>query len=264
MIPCALHVHSTYSDGELTLCELRDIFARAGRRAVLLADHAEYFDAARVQQYIKECEALSDTTLRLIPGLEFGCDDRMHIVGYGVTALTGDTDPAAVIAHIRAHDGISVIAHPRDEHFGWIESLSDLPAGIEAWNTKYDGRYAPRPRTFELIDRLRARKPELLAFYGSDLHWRTQFRGLEIGVGAESNLRHGVLAALARGDFQARKGSLQLFSRTTPSRLVLQRFGMINSASRVVWCSLKWLKGASGALGNRLPGPIKAQLRRIF
>lgn len=263
-LSCALHVHSTYSDGEYSLAELRDVLERTGKRVVCLADHAEYFDAARVLQYIAECAQYSDATLRLIPGLEFGCDDRMHIVGYGVTALTERTDPESVIAHIHAHNGISVIAHPRDDHFPRIEALSTLPLGIEAWNTKYDGRYAPRPQTFALIERLRSRRPDLLAFYGLDLHWRTQFRGLEITLNAPSNARAEVLAALARGDFRARKGAIELAPRVTPSRAQLQRFRVLNSASRLMWRSLKAVKAASGGLGNRLPGPIKAQLRRIF
>jgi hypothetical protein len=49
-----------------------------------------------------------------------------------------------------------------------------------------------------------------------------------------------------------------------PSRAQLQRFHVLNSASRLLWRSLKALKAASGGLGNRLPAPIKAQLRRIF
>lgn len=264
MISCALHVHSTYSDGEFTLAELRDVFTRAGRHAVLLTDHAEYFDDARVQQYVAECAMLSDATLRLIPGLEFGCDDRMHIVGYGVTALTDRTDPESVIAHIREHGGVSVIAHPRDDHFPRIEALDAEPLGIEAWNTKYDGRYAPRQQTFQLIERMRARHPELLAFYGLDLHWRTQSRTLEVSVDAQSNAGEAVLAALRRGEFHARKGSLALASRVTPAAAQLRRFRFVNSASRLLWRSLKAVKSASGSLGKRLPAPIKAQLRRIF
>ncbi|HJU74640.1 MAG TPA: PHP domain-containing protein [Gemmatimonadaceae bacterium] len=264
MISCALHVHSTYSDGEFTLAELRDTYVRAGRRAVLLADHAEYFDAARVAEYVADCARHSDAALQMVPGLEFGCEDRMHIVGYGVTALTDQRDPQAVIAHIQMNGGVSVIAHPRDDHFPLIESFQLLPLGIEAWNTKYDGRYAPRAHTFQLIDRLRGRQPELLAFYGTDLHWRTQFRDLEIIVRAPTNAGPEILAALKRGDFRARKGSLELQPRTTPSAAQLKRFRVLNNASRLMWRTLKAIKTASGSVGNRLPAPIKAQLRRIF
>lgn len=264
MISCALHVHSTYSDGEFSLAELRDVYARLGRGAVFLTDHAEYFDTARVAEYVAECARLSDARLQLVAGLEFGCDDRMHVIGYGVTTLTQETEPQAVVRHIDAAGGVSVIAHPRDDHFAWIESFPTLPLGVEAWNTKYDGRYAPRPQTFALLQRLRVRRPDLLAFFGSDLHWRTQFRDLEIVVAAPSNSRSDVLAALARGDFLARKGALELFPRVNPSAAQLQRFRILNSGSQLMWRSLKALKTASGGVGKRLPAPIKAQLRRIF
>jgi hypothetical protein len=264
MISALLHAHSTYSDGEFTLTELRHVCERSGRQVLMLADHAEYFDAARVAQYVEECRALSDDTVQLVPGLEFGCDAGMHIVGYGVTALTQQRDPESVIAHIQAHAGVSVIAHPKDDHFARIEALTTVPLGVEAWNTKYDGRYAPRAQTFALIARMRARHPALLAFYGLDLHWRKQFRGLELWLDAASNRAPDVLAALKRGAFRARHGRLELDSRTTPPDFTLRRFRAVNWASRAMWRSLKALKRASGGLGDRVPAPIKAQLRRIF
>jgi aryl-alcohol dehydrogenase-like predicted oxidoreductase len=46
-----------------------------------------------------------------------------------------------------------------------------LPDGIEVWNSKYDGRYAPRPGTFEMLARTKVRRPDVRAFYGQDLHW---------------------------------------------------------------------------------------------
>ncbi len=53
-----------------------------------------------------------------------------------------------------------------------------LPRGLETWNSKYDGRYAPRPGTFDLLLRVRERRPDMLAFFGQDLRWKQQFRGL--------------------------------------------------------------------------------------
>jgi predicted metal-dependent phosphoesterase TrpH len=164
VLKAALHVHSTYSDGEFTIPELREKFLRASCRVVCMADHADAFDDAKVAKYVAECERLSDEKLLFVAGLEFGCVRRMHIVGYGVIGLVQSDDPETVIAHIRSSDGIAVIAHPPDALFELIEGFNVLPDGIEAWNSKYHGKYAPRPATFELIGRLHERRPDLKAF----------------------------------------------------------------------------------------------------
>ncbi len=178
----ALHMHSNYSDGEFTLPELKEIFKTAGCRFACVTDHAEYFDDSKMERYISECHRLSQDDFLFVPGLEYRCEGGMHILGYGCTALANSTDPQEIIAHIHEHAGIAVIAHPADRMFSEIEDFLVLPHGIEVWNTKYDGRYAPRPRTFHLLQRMQQKKPSLRAFYGQDLHWKRQHRGLFVSL----------------------------------------------------------------------------------
>jgi len=127
----AIHIHSTYSDGEFSLPELRGLFTAEGCRFVCMTDHAEAFDEHSLAAYMEECSALSDAKFRFIHGLEYECEQRMHILGYGAEKLASTQDPQAVIRHIDAQDAISVIAHPKDTFFPWIESFETLPAGIE-------------------------------------------------------------------------------------------------------------------------------------
>ena len=149
MVKGALHIHSVYSDGEFTLAELRERYLEAGCRFACVTDHADYFDdMAKLEAYRRECDERSDDRFRFIAGLEYSCVDRMHILGYGVTAPIASTDPTTVIRHIQAQGGLAVIAHPKDTAFSSIEAFEPPPDGIEVWNTKYDGRYAPRPATF--------------------------------------------------------------------------------------------------------------------
>jgi hypothetical protein len=257
-------VHSTYSDGEFSLAELRAKFLDAGCQLVALADHADYFDAERVAQYVQECGRHSDERFLFLPGLEFGCAERMHIVGYGVTALIDSRDPQAVIAHIREWGGVAVIAHPPEAHFANIESFSVVPHGIEAWNSKYDGRYAPRPATFELIARLRTRHPGLRAFYGQDLHWRRQYAGLFTAVDAPSTDRAQVLAALANGSFEGVKDAIRLPSDGIVSEALMSRFRIVHARSRRFRDGVKAARRILGGAVGLLPSSVKAQLRRIF
>jgi len=102
MLKGALHIHSTYSDGEFTLPELRDLFLADGCSFLCMNDHAEYFDEARLKRYAEECHSLSDDTLRFVSGLEYECEKRMHILGYGASILVSSKDPQTVIRQIDA------------------------------------------------------------------------------------------------------------------------------------------------------------------
>ncbi|MDT4965811.1 MAG: hypothetical protein QOJ64_548 [Acidobacteriota bacterium] len=264
MFKGAIHCHSTYSDGECTLSELRQLFIAQGLSFVCMTDHAEFFNAESLKSYVEECDAYSDDRFRFIAGLEYECDQRMHVLGYGVTSLVQTLDPQEVIRHIENEGGVSVIAHPMDTMFPWIETFDSLPFGIETWNSKYDGRYAPRSGTFQLLNRLQQRKPEMRAFYGTDFHWRNQFRGLFNTVECESLTRDGVLRAMRSGAYSGMKDSFELSSSGNVSEEMMARFDKINGRYHRWRKVLKKAKKMSGRLGKRLPAPIKSQLRKIF
>ena len=264
MLKGALHIHSTYSDGEFTLEELRRIFLAEDCSFLCMTDHAEYFDDQTIQRYVGECEALSDANFRMVPGLEFRCERNMHILGYHATGLTQATDPQEVIRHIKAQGAVSVIAHPKDDFFEWIESFTTLPQGIETWNSKYDGRYAPRSGTFALLQRLRQRAPAMHAFYGLDLHWKRQFRDFFVTLDCDAPQSGAILAALSAGKYTAQKDDLYLPSSGILPDQLLQHFDRLHARSNRIWRLLKNSKQTLDRLGIRVPESLKAQLRRIF
>lgn len=264
MLKGALHLHTTYSDGEFTLAELREVLRAAGCDFALMTDHAEDFDAAKVKDYVAECAALSDDKFTFIPGLEFECEQRMHILGLGVTELVTTQNPEEVIRHIAAHNGVSVIAHPKNEFFDWIEGFTSLPDGIETWNSKYDSRYAPRPGTFELLQRLQTRKPQMCAFYGIDLHWRHQYRGLFNQVECATTKRDDLFAALNTGRFHGVKENLALPAHGRLSNELVAAFAQAQARSNRMRQTVKSIKQLVKSCGITVPAPVKAQLRRIF
>src|ERR1700720_851905 len=109
MLKGVLHIHSTYSDGELCLRDLKELFVSAGCAFSCVTDHADAFDSEKLTSYIQECRALSDGSFRFIPSLEYGCKERMHVLGYGVTSQADTQDPQEVIRHIENEGGVSVI-----------------------------------------------------------------------------------------------------------------------------------------------------------
>ena len=264
MLKGAIHIHSPYSDGEFTLGELREVMISAGCDFVCMTDHAESFDDEKLEAYKRACDQLSDDRFRFIAGLEYTCDRRMHVLGLGVTSLAATTDPQAVIRHIEKEGGISVIAHPMDSMFDWIETFEALPNGIETWNSKYDGRYAPRPATFRLLRRLQEREPGMRAFYGIDLHWKKQYRGLFNLLEASGSQRDQILRALAAGDYHATKDDLELSSSGELSESLIARFERAHSRSDRLRKFAKQTKRLTSRAGLTAPASVKAYLRKLF
>ena len=260
----ALHAHTTFSDGEFSLEELRHAYVRRGYQFVCLADHAEYFDERRIALYRAETRRLSDASFCFVAGLEYECPERMHILGLGTTELFRTRDPQEVIRSIESDGGISIIAHPRAQDFSRIEAFELPPAGIEVWNSKYDGRYAPRIQCFELLQRIRERDPRVRAYYGQDLHFRHQYTGLHVDLDAAVLDPASIVAALRAGRFVATSGEVNLTSDGSLDRSLASRFGQLNARSRRMSTLARKSKSVLDSVGIRIPARLKGQLRRLF
>jgi hypothetical protein len=188
----------------------------------------------------------------------------MHILGYGVTSLIDSTNPETVIAHIQRSGGIAVVAHPKDDAFSAIEAFDPLPDGIEVWNSKYDGQYAPRPGTFALLARTRERRADIRAFYGQDLHWKKQYRGLLTRTDGDALERDAILAALRAGEYVGVKGEMTLPSSGELPADLLAEFQRAQARSQELRRWIRRVKGWVDRFGLSVPAPVKSQLRRIF
>ena len=130
---CALHAHTTNSDGELTPSLLVRHYERAGFDVLAITDHWKRTDEPSTERLL----VLSGTELDAsmgAPGRE------AHVLGLGI-----ETDPdkpsdefpglAETVAWIREAGGLSFLAHPywsglRAEEFGGCEGL----LGLEVFN----------------------------------------------------------------------------------------------------------------------------------
>ena len=131
---CALHAHTTRSDGELEPEALAAHYERAGYDVLAITDHW------------KRTEAPSNDSLLVLPSVELNCilpgGRDGHVLGYGIAA---DADLAALGAEyadlertaefIHGHGGVAYLAHPY--WTGVTPAALELPenvAGIEVWN----------------------------------------------------------------------------------------------------------------------------------
>ena len=162
MLKGVLHCHSTYSDGDLTLVELREIFVSAGCRFLCITDHAEYFDAEKTAAYQHECEQRSDDHFRFIAGLEYRCTNGMHVLGYGTTSPIASTDPQEVFRQIGLAGGRQlrdVEARVADRRDPGLEQRPLVPLRQRVAKRLLEHRLAPHPLHHEGRRHLAPTKP---------------------------------------------------------------------------------------------------------
>ncbi len=133
-----LHLHSTFSDGKLTIPEIVDLFGKRGFGAIAITDHlcesatflgkaAGYLNQTltpetfpRYQAILKsEAErARREYGMLLIPGFELTKNTILnhrsaHILALGVTSfIDANLGIEEICAEIRKQGGLSVAAHP--------------------------------------------------------------------------------------------------------------------------------------------------------
>jgi hypothetical protein len=135
---CELHAHTTWSDGELSMRELVDLYGGAGFDVVCVTDHVLRSDdpwparhgrtcvtAANVDAYLDEIEregarALSAHGLLLVPGLELTFNDpdperACHAVAVRMRGVVSmDEGPDAAMEAARDSGAAVLAAHPHD------------------------------------------------------------------------------------------------------------------------------------------------------
>src|SRR5918996_282049 len=135
---CELHAHTTWSDGELSLAAVVDLYGTAGFDVLCVTDHVlrsddpwplqhgrPCLDGTNAGAYFAELErerarALSAYGLLLVSGLELTYNDpnperAAHAVAVGLHGLVAmDDGPAAAMETARAAGAAILAAHPHD------------------------------------------------------------------------------------------------------------------------------------------------------
>src|SRR5471032_1941750 len=158
---CELHAHTTWSDGDLTVRELCDLYGRSGFDVLAVTDHATRqqteVTAADYDAYLADVEAEAERARQLydllvVPGLELTYDDpdptrSAHAVAVGLRSFVDlDTDLETALAAARAHGAALVAAHPYSP-----EGLAGSTRGTAAFAARPD-ELAPLVDRFELFN----------------------------------------------------------------------------------------------------------------
>jgi len=140
MLLCDFHVHTTYSDGVLTLPQVVDLFGRSGHDVIAFTDHIvnrdnglgriahamrRSLDPESWKRYTDEIErearrAWKSYGMLVLPGAEMtrntiNRDTSVHVLALGLTEfLSADGDPLELLREIRSRGAVSVACHPHE------------------------------------------------------------------------------------------------------------------------------------------------------
>jgi hypothetical protein len=228
---CALHAHTTNSDGELTPQELVGHYEEAG------------FDVLAITDHWVRTEAESTDALLVIPSSELSC--RLpgvpdgHLLAFGI-----DEDPLEFVrtrpdlreaaAWVAEHGGVSYLAHP---YWSGVTpgslSLDAAVAGIEAYNAGCEletGRGLSTVHWDELLERGRT----CFGIAADDSHHAERdSRFAWVWVRAGERSPGAVLDALATGSFYSSEGPLVHALRAEDGAIEIQ----CSPCQRVTLCT---------------------------
>jgi predicted metal-dependent phosphoesterase TrpH len=160
---CELHAHTTWSDGDLTVRELCDLYGRNGFDVLAVTDHTTRIGTevtgGRFDAYLDEVEAEAGRArslygLLVLPGLELTYDDpdpvqSAHAVAVGlrrfVDLAAGPFESSLAVA--RAEGAALIAAHPYSPG-----DLAGATRGTAAFAARAD-ELAPLVDRFELFNR---------------------------------------------------------------------------------------------------------------
>lgn len=166
-----IHFHSDFSyDGYNSIPGIVDFFKTNGYSFVCLTEHDDDFDNEKMDRYINVCRDASDSSFYVVPGLEFRCENRVHILGIDIKKYFKTDDPVDAAKKIREQGGIAIIAHPLKYLNNITDELLSAIDGIEIWNGQKDSKYMPHYKLLAYYRKLKSKYPHIKAFCGPDTH----------------------------------------------------------------------------------------------
>lgn len=181
------HVHSKWSyDGSWTLEALSAKFSKRGCRVLMMTEHDRGFTASRLHEYREACSRASSENILVVPGIEYSdAANRIHVLVWGPVPFLGEgLLTIEILNRVKAANGLAVLAHPsrREAWKAFEPSWTELLAGIEIWNRKYDG-WAPSQTAPALLS-----KAPVTPFVGLDFHTQRQSFPLAMALDVHGNI----------------------------------------------------------------------------
>jgi len=213
MLQGIAHAHSTHSyDGRLGLRELQTLLSDAKIDFCLMSEHVESLDYEKIVAMLADYAALPPDGCLMIPGIEI---DDLHILIYGVTAIQPYGNIEELAAQMFRRGSLIFVSHPVKVRGKLPEAILPWLSGVEIWNTRYDGRSAPRPWNLKLWAELERGRGLLQPLVGVDFHMSSDLSQVRVEVDCEKE-SGAILEAIAAGRHRLSNGGKTL----DPARLL--------------------------------------------
>lgn len=239
-----IHVHTDLShDGVCNLEQLKQFFKGRGFNFVCLTDHSQDVSHEQYAAMKSKAAQLSDENFVFVSGIEYSCDEEIHIMGLGLETLTERTDHGPVIDHIHENKGMAILAHPTKISTGlqdtWIKKLD----GAEIWNQRADGRVLPQVKTIRMYRYLKNINPKLLAFFGADYHGTGRYQNLVVSVKDCECEPMAIVEALKAGRYECTSRLLTMAPEPEISSFGINVIGAIKAVMNCLKALRKKVKG---------------------
>lgn len=262
-----LHCHSNYSyDAKLSLRELKELFQKNGVQFVCMTEHTDELTDERAMAFIGECEALSDETFLFIPGFEVPyrvLEEHAHVLMIGMRSFYERyASTIEVLKPWTQEASFVVLAHPVRNMFKVDDGLLEEIDALEVWNQQYEGKRVPRTRSLKLLEKLREKKPLLIATGGVDFHRKEHFGTPLVSLVVEALTEASIIEKLQTGAFVISSPQAS-FEGTLLNTEVLKKkhwFESIISVS-VISCG-KFVNKIFALFGISLPKSLKQRIRK--
>ncbi len=195
-----VHCHSDLSfDCESTLRGIRDALLAKRFHFVALTEHTKDVSASAYHEYVLTCDAMSDESFVMLPGLEIRCTDSRHeLLAIGLRQYLKDDDSMGLIKSIKQHGAFCVLPHPwKHGQSKFIEGVD----GIELLNGKVDGLRAPNFALTRFFYRESNVKLRPCAIFGADAHSLDSIGAVFVECELKSLSPGNILESLKCGDF---------------------------------------------------------------
>ncbi len=265
-----LHCHSTYSyDGKMTLRELRDLCIKRGVQFICMTEHTDDMTADEARVFIRECDALSDTTFKFIPGFEVpyqvdeATGNHAHVLMIGCREFFKPYAPDHATLHEWSeHAAFVVLAHPvRNDFIVDPGLLHDIDA-LEVWNQQYEGKRVPRTRSLALLEDLRKEKQNLIATGGVDFHRIEHFGSPLVNLSPDTFTEGGIIEELKKGAFTVHSARTEFYG-SLPNVATYMEQNRLESTLSVAIIDLgKWVNKTLAERNLRLPKWLRQVIRK--
>jgi predicted metal-dependent phosphoesterase TrpH len=257
-----IHAHSSYSyDAKMSLAEIKALCQKNNIRFVCMTEHTDELTKERAEEFIRECDALSDESFCFIPGFEvpFG---HAHVLMIGARNFYGNYARTPEELRAWTHGApFVVLAHPVRNAFQVSDVLLKEIDGLEVWNQQYEGKYVPRSRSLVLFEELREKKPTLVAAGGVDFHRAPHFGAPLITLNVPSLTEDSVIEKLKMGAFRVHSEKASFYG-VLPNAHALRRTHLLSSARSVTIITLgKWVNSLMARLGLSFPKKLTQFVR---